>query len=333
MGGNVQTNTLSIAPAAPTTLHLGGNLLTLNSGGLLVTGSNAVTIGDNAGDTLTAGSATIGSTDELIIQQYSTAPLTINASIITNPLSTSTALTKAGPGTTILNGTNTYAGKTTVAGGTLVSPNPATLGSYNVSGNVAVSAGATLQINYGGPSDWTQAQVAGPGLLNAGNLANFAPGATLAFDTTNAGASGGTYTTAISGNINLSKIGPNALYLGTTAVSTNNSYTGNTTLNAGALEISERQPSSHTVWYRRNLYLNGGTLSALPTSATNDPFAANPYFIGGSIGLGDTAYGGNGRRGVGRQRWITVPNPTIYVGNVGTGIRPIGNWAAPTAPI
>ena len=122
LGGNVQTNTLSIAPTAPTTLHLGGYALTLNGGGLLVTGANAVTIGDNASDTLTAGSATIGSTDELIIQQYSTAPLTINASIVTNPLATSTALTKAGSGTTILNGTNTYTGKTTVAGGTLVVP-------------------------------------------------------------------------------------------------------------------------------------------------------------------------------------------------------------------
>ena len=124
LAASVQTNTLSIAPTAPTTLHLGGNLLTLNDGGLLVTGSNAVTIGDNASDTITGGSSTIGSTDELVIHQYSTAPLTINASIVTNPLSISTALTKAGPGTAILNGTNTYTGKTTVAGGTLVAPTP-----------------------------------------------------------------------------------------------------------------------------------------------------------------------------------------------------------------
>ena len=88
--------------------------MTLNAGGLLVTGgANNVTI---SGGSLTAGSG-LG-LYELIVQQFNTGNLTISAAIVDN--GSATALTKAGPGTTILAGANSYTGQTTVAGGTLV---------------------------------------------------------------------------------------------------------------------------------------------------------------------------------------------------------------------
>ena len=108
-------------------------------------------------------------------------------------------------------------------------------------------------------------------------------------------------------------------------MSTNNTYTGNTTINAGALEISRTTSSNLTPFGTGgNLYLNnGGTLSAdYEVAPTTEPFAANPYFINGSIGLGDTAYGGTASGALIGNGVITVPNPTIYVANLASG----NNW-------
>ena len=110
-------------------------------------------------------------------------------------------------------------------------------------------------------------------------------------------------------------------------MSTNNTYAGNTTLNAGALEISRATTANlNPFGTSGNLYLNGGTLSGCYQLANNEPFASNPYFIGGSgsIGLGDTAYGGSASGALIGNGWITVPNPTIYVASIGAGAQ--GNW-------
>ena len=222
-------------------------------------------------------------------------------------------MTKAGPGTLALTGTNLYTGNTTVAGGTLVAQSAAELPNYATSGNVAVASGATLQINFGGPSDWTAAQVASPGLLSAGNLAKFASGLTLAFDTTNA-PTGGTYTTAISGSLGIQKVGSNALYLGATS----NTYTGNTTLTSGILSI-ERTSSGNGLspFGTGTLFLNGGSLSAWAQSGSlYYPYFTNVYQINASIGLGDTTSGGTASLDFAGPGTINVANPTLTVNSV-----------------
>jgi len=92
--------------------------LTINSGGLLSTGTNAVAISGTAGATrLTAGNGSGGAYD-LVVHQYNTGGLTISA-VIGDNAGNATSLTKAGTQTLTLSGINTYTGNTYVNSGTL----------------------------------------------------------------------------------------------------------------------------------------------------------------------------------------------------------------------
>ena len=66
---------------------------------------------------------------------------------LSGALSGSQALTKEGAGTLILTGVNTRSGATTVAGGTLA------INSAQLSGNVFLTTGAALQLNFAGTDD------------------------------------------------------------------------------------------------------------------------------------------------------------------------------------
>ena len=129
------------------TLGLGANLLTLTSGGLLVTGTTATTISNTAGATgLTAGNG--GGAYDLVVHQYNSGALTVAAVIGDNDLN-ATAFTKAGTGTLILTGTNTYSGPTTITGGTLQ------VGTGGATGNLGNTTGdltnnGTLTLNNSG---------------------------------------------------------------------------------------------------------------------------------------------------------------------------------------
>ncbi len=138
LSGNVTTNTLKIEnPAASQSLALGSYALTLNSGGLLATGSNAFTI---SGGTLTGGSNGIGGYD-LVVDQYNTGGLTIS-SLIGNNGANATALTMSGTGNLTLSASNTYTGNTSINGGTLtMTAIPVT------TRNVFIASGATFQMN------------------------------------------------------------------------------------------------------------------------------------------------------------------------------------------
>ena len=95
--GNITTNSLKIEnPAAGQSLALGTNTLTLTSGGLLSTGTNAFTISGTATTGLTGGSGSGGY--DLIIHQYNSGGLTISAAIGDNA-GNATNLTKIGSGT------------------------------------------------------------------------------------------------------------------------------------------------------------------------------------------------------------------------------------------
>ncbi|CAN5250974.1 autotransporter-associated beta strand repeat-containing protein [soil metagenome] len=132
-------------PAAATTLPLVATLMTISSGGILTTGSQAVTISGSTGATrLTAGNSS-GAYD-LIFQQYSSATMTVSAVIGnngTNPVS----VVKAGTGTLVLSGTNTYSGLTYINGGILSISSEARLGTAPAiaATNIVINGGTLLE--------------------------------------------------------------------------------------------------------------------------------------------------------------------------------------------
>ncbi|MEI6603660.1 MAG: autotransporter-associated beta strand repeat-containing protein [Verrucomicrobiota bacterium] len=125
-------------------LVLGGNTLTIASGGLLMTGTTARSITGTAATGL-KGSAS----DGLIVQQYNSGGLTISAVIGDN--TGATALTKAGTGQLTLTGANTYTGITYINAGVLQLGNGGATGSLNSGSNVSIAASGTLAFNRNGP--------------------------------------------------------------------------------------------------------------------------------------------------------------------------------------
>jgi len=131
LGGNLTVSTLRFDAAADSTINLGTSVLTVggnglasSGGGILVSsnvGSSNKTITGSGGAALT----TTGGIAELIIHQYGTGNLNINVPItganaltITGP-STTNAATIGTTGAVVLNGTNTYTGKTYLNGAVL----------------------------------------------------------------------------------------------------------------------------------------------------------------------------------------------------------------------
>ncbi len=120
-------NTLTIDTSSATGanfLDLNGRTVTLSNRGVLLTGSNDFTI---------QGTGQLGAANsEVIVQQMGSGNLTINSAIGSG----STTLTKSGPGTLTLGGTQTYTGFTTVNQGTLVLN-----ADISTAGNMAINEG------------------------------------------------------------------------------------------------------------------------------------------------------------------------------------------------
>jgi fibronectin-binding autotransporter adhesin len=223
---------------------LGGTLAT---GAIWISdGKAALTIGALANDGLLTPSTAGGNL--ALINDNLAKDLTVNA-VVANNTSAST-LTTAGPGTVILNGTNTHTGGTTLGGGTLVLGNASALGggTFSIAGGTLASNGAITAANaITVDGDFS---IAGTGILTftgamtlTGNrvITNTnTTGSTSFFDI---GGSGRNLTIAGDGNTlvtgfittgsgGLTKNGSGTLTLTDTA-----SYTGPTTINAGTLQI------------------------------------------------------------------------------------------------
>ena len=142
-------------------------------------------------------------------------------------------ITKAGPGTLILSGANTYTGDTTVNAGTLVAR-----GGHDrlgTGGTTTIARGAT--INLSGTTQ-TFANLMGAGTLS--NIGDLTVGA-------------GTFSGVISGTGgSLVKNSP-----GTLTLSGANTYTGGTTLDSGTLAAG-----NNAAFGPGPLTINGGTLAA-----------------------------------------------------------------------
>lgn len=119
-----------------------GQTLALTSGGLLFTGANDYSI---SGGTLKSNTAT---DSDLIIHHYGAGNLTIG-SVIANGAGAST-LTKAGTGTLVLSGANTYSGLTLVNGGTLSISSDSNIGGTNGTFANLTSATNSASVTYTG---------------------------------------------------------------------------------------------------------------------------------------------------------------------------------------
>lgn len=138
---------------------------------------------------------------------------------------TGLGLTKQGAGTLVLSGTNTYDGATQVDGGFLVFRNTGAkstgLVTAGAAGNIGLGVGAVS-------GDFTSADVAA---LFTNTLSGFSldNASSVGIDTTSGNFD---QTTALTGARNLTKLGTNTLTL-----SQANTYTGVTTLSAGAINL------------------------------------------------------------------------------------------------
>jgi fibronectin-binding autotransporter adhesin len=146
LAGSLTTNSLKIEdPAASQLLDLDGNLLELTSGGLLLTGTNALQINGTSGNSLTAGNGS-GAYD-LVVHQYNSGGLDI-AAVIANNGANATSLTKAGSSSLTLSGSNTFTGGLFISDGTVTIANGGALNSTSGSENAVTIAGSgALSLN------------------------------------------------------------------------------------------------------------------------------------------------------------------------------------------
>ena len=285
----------SLAITAPSTVNLGGasDVLTLTTGGLLLTGgASSITNGQIA----SAG-------PDLIVQQYGSAPLTISAVITganaltvtgANAVSATglNALASTTTGETVLSGANNYTGGTYLNTGTLALNNAAALGA----GALVINGGA-LDNTSGSPitlSTYNNAQTWNSDFTFVGsNNLNLGTGAVSLGAVYNSAVLG-TRTITVNANTltvggvisnssmvgGLAKAGPGVLDL--TAA---NLYTGPTTVNAGTLllDFSAGGTASNILASSETLALGGGTLSLTGLgSATNSQTVANTVLNSGA---------------------------------------------------
>ena len=219
------------------TLTVGHDIVTANSG----SGSNStITLG---GGTLDMGGHAIGGVGQLITNLNFNSGTLKNVSEINN----GAGLHKNTAGTLTRAGTNSYTGGTTVSAGMLMTNLASVLPEYGTSGKI-VFGGGTLGVLMGDgtTTGWSKAQV--DTLLSNATQTSGA----LGIDTTNGSlAQNSAFTQANLGNaLGLTKLGTNTLTLDQA-----NTYAGNTTLTAGALNLSNQNAIQNST-----LVMGGGDL-------------------------------------------------------------------------
>lgn len=146
--GNVSVINIGITTVASTLLYT-GNGETTNRGINLAGTTGGATIDESgASGTLTFNgtfTATGAGIKTLTLQGSSGGVGNVATAIVDNSTTNKTSLLKAGTGTWMLAGANTYTGSTTVTGGTLMLASATALAS--ATGAVTVNAGATLNSN------------------------------------------------------------------------------------------------------------------------------------------------------------------------------------------
>lgn len=269
------------------TLTLQGTDNTVSTGGVLVTPGSTSTI---TGGSLRSG----GLADALQFINFGTQ-FTIN-SVIANNAADPTNVTFAGPGTTILNGVNTYTGGTYITGGTVRLGNAQALFQSSVV-SLADNVNAILDLN---GFDVTISSLEGGGGQGTTGQATF-------------GTSGGTVA-----------LGSRTLTVGN---STNTVFGGTITGAGGSLvKVGSGQLLLHGAnTFTGGVVIKEGTLSAAGVTGNN-------AFGSGTITLGDSAGGiNNATLRVGSTLGVgglyVYNNPIVLAGNT-TGILNINTNSA-----
>lgn len=245
-----QINSLRFATASNITLTLGATIL--DSGGLLVTpgvGSNTILL---SGGTLTVNAGAPNVSNFTVIHNGA-GILEINSSVINNG-ATAVALTKAGSGTLVLSGDNTFSARSFVTAGTVQIGNGGAAGTLgNNAMQVDLFTGATLRWNTTTDQTYSGALVS---LATVDLDANSPGGGLIVKDNSNA--------LTFSGD-NTAYSGLNRVNAGKLVVNHNNALgavgsfytnTGYTEVNAGgAVEILNSRSSGESI-----LMNNGGRL-------------------------------------------------------------------------
>jgi autotransporter-associated beta strand protein len=331
-------NTLNqTATGGTTTLQLSGTNNTLRlgtAGGILAgPGVSALTIGSAVNEGfLSAGGSTTNTAGTLYVTNNSANTITVNSALINNGTGAVT-LVKNGSGLVTLAGNTgaTYSGGTFVNQGELRVVAPTTVATYTTlgTGAISVGTGATLRFFTGSTTNAIT-------YTNAINLTN----ATLAYQDGNHTLSGavsltGTNTvTGVWGDKNLTMSGVisgsgsliktnNAGEASTLTLSSINTFTGGTTVNAGTIRLSNGGGNGAI---RGTLTVNAG---ASVTYGANNSFG---YNSGGSVNVLNINGGTVGSAGFGNHFWNNFQlNMTAGTLNLGFNASQTTNdWQSPT---
>ena len=183
LGQDFEINSLTVDSGMAAT-SIGGNMLTIDAttanGN---TAGNGITVNNTAGTTISS-KVGLGSSQTWTVGTGAT--LTVSGAV--NDAGRSLSLTKAGAGTLVLSGVNTYIGDTTVNNGTLQIGGAGTLGNGTYNGNIALNNNSTLNWSSTAAQTLQKGTISGTGSLNKngsgalsiGGINTFSGGLTLA---------------------------------------------------------------------------------------------------------------------------------------------------------
>ena len=302
--------------------------VTPGSGNVVVNANGTFRVGNSSGTAFNAliGTGTVignivNTTVRTITLGYGDASGTFSGTLVNGMAAL--AIRKTGAGTQVLSGTNTNTGNYTISvvapatsGGTLQFAQRVSLFNGGLAApwsaaNINVTNG-TAAFNVGGPGEFTTADVNTLNNLPGYTATNgFANGTSfLGLDTTNA--TGGQFihnTTLADTNgganaLGLKKLGTNVLTLGGA-----NTYTGNTIVSGGTLELT----GTHSIGAGAGTYSVGSAAGStlLLTGGGISGTNVNDIKIGDAASTIGTFTNNGGT--------VSIPAGALYVGNAGTG--------------